>query len=369
MPKPLIIRADASAEIGTGHVMRMLALAQAYQRRGGTVSFVCAHLADAIRGRLLREGCKVVRIEGKPGSESDAEQTLQVAQSSWRNEHLARRQENSTSRAHWIVVDGYNFGYEYQKQIKALGVHLLCVDDHGYSTRWCCDVILNQNLDAELWINYCNDWPKAKVLAGAPFCLMREEFLKARPGEKRWGRIERLLLTLGGSDPNNASEATLSLLNSVCARPLSIRVLAGAENPNVDRLRKFKSQHSIEVVQNAFDMPEHYSWADGIISAGGSTCWEWLHAGLPGAIVTVVDNQVPIVEALSQARCAALSLGWFYTLDATLDWSALVRWLENPREVLDREGSHGLIDGMGAERVCDHLYSSKTKNEGTLSKL
>ena len=91
----LIIRADASTEIGTGHVMRCLALAQAWQDAGNKATFVMAMKSPAIEARLRSEGFEVVIVQQTPGSAEDAVQTEGVA-----NQHNAQ----------WIVVDGYQFG-------------------------------------------------------------------------------------------------------------------------------------------------------------------------------------------------------------------------------------------------------------------
>jgi UDP-2,4-diacetamido-2,4,6-trideoxy-beta-L-altropyranose hydrolase len=59
----LVIRADANPHIGTGHVMRCLALAQAWQAQGGEVIFVTACSSDPMRRRLSEEGFQVIRLE------------------------------------------------------------------------------------------------------------------------------------------------------------------------------------------------------------------------------------------------------------------------------------------------------------------
>jgi UDP-2,4-diacetamido-2,4,6-trideoxy-beta-L-altropyranose hydrolase len=250
--------------------------------------------------------------------------------------------------------------------VKNSELSLLCTDDHGYSERWCCDAILNQNLDADLRVSYKNDLPDAKVLAGASFCLLREEFLSSQTAKRTWGRIESLLVTLGGSDSKNATEATLQLLNQSCKRPLKVRVLAGVDNPHIERLRSFESQHKIEVVQNATNMPEQYAWADGIISAGGSTCWEWLYLGLPGAIVTIADNQLPIVRALTTERRVAMPLGWFNDSKFKIRVEQLSQWLDNPQSICHQAEAQSLIDGHGADRVANELFS---KNKINLEKV
>lgn len=331
---------------GTGHVMRMIALAQAYLRRGGSVAMASVSCPAKLVERVRSHGIEHHFINAaQPGDSDDARVTTELAK------ELGVK---------WLVVDGYHFDYDYQKHVKSSELSLLCTDDHGYSERWHCDAILNQNLDANLHIEYKNDLSTAKVLAGAPFCLFREEFLGPQTAKRTWGAIELLLVTLGGSDPENATEATLKLLDQAATRPLKIRVLAGADNPHIQRLRSFKSHHHIEVVQNATNMPEQYAWADGIISAGGSTCWEWLYLGLPGAIVTIAENQLPIVRALSESRQVALSLGWFNDSAFKAQAKLLSDWIDAPSEVCDAQVAGHLIDGRGADRVAA-LFNHRLK--------
>ncbi len=400
---PLFIRADAGGATGTGHVMRMLALAQGWKDRFSVVGdqcsvdgslktgdrgqgtgkessvvFICVRLPEALERRLRDEGFEVVRIDAEPGSEADVHATLAVIgdrlsvvgsrpfeddfhesdrDQSPNTEHRKPTTDHRLPNTdHWLVTDGYHFDYAYQKAIKAAGLSLLCVDDHGYSERWCCDAILNQNLDAEQHMQYANDIAEAKYLLGADFCLLRKEFREKQTEKQAWGPIRNLLVTLGGSDPENATEAVLQLLNSACERPLTIRVLAGVDNPHLDQLKTFESHHSIQVLTRVTDMPSQYAWVDGIISAGGSTCWEWLHAGLPGAVVTIADNQLPIVRALTKTRRAALPLGWFQEFDAQVQGQSLAGWLEDPSSGADQDAAQLVIDGFGASRVAVELY-------------
>lgn len=422
--QPLFIRSDAWPEIGTGHVMRMIALGQAWQDRfsyrkkttsnrgllkrdiandeSGTsqslVIIICAKLPDVLECRLRDEGFAVVRIVAKPGSEGDLRRTLAVvrdhgAGSRKQEAGVDEKQSSASSEANiqpggrishtsavasakediqrseypedppWLVVDGYHFGYSYQKGIKdRSGLRLLCVDDHGYSERWYCDAILNQNLDAEKRIDYQTELPGTTRLLGADYCLLRREFLQAQQPAKGWGRIQSLLVTLGGSDPENATGAVLQLLHQACPLPLDIRVLVGTDNPHLKSIQAFESHHRIEILQGVSNMTGQYAWADGIISAGGSTCWEWLYFGLPGAIVTIAENQLPIVNALTEMREAALRLGWVREFDHKKIAGILESWFDSPTLKVKQMTAHSLIDGLGGLRVVDFL-SGRSSNQ------
>ena len=111
----LLIRADASVSIGTGHVMRCLALAQAWQDRGGHAVFALASGTPSIEQRLAEEGVRVERIDAAIGSELDAKNTILCGK---------------RFGAQWIVLDGYTFTADYQEKIKTSGAKLLFIDDN-----------------------------------------------------------------------------------------------------------------------------------------------------------------------------------------------------------------------------------------------
>ena len=123
----LLIRADASQQIGNGHVMRSLALAQAWQKGGGQVCLAARLLPEALKLR-----CREERIETRQPAESgdDAGETVELARE---------------AGADWVVLDGYQFATEFQRAIKNAGIRLLVIDDDGCARHHVADLILNQN--------------------------------------------------------------------------------------------------------------------------------------------------------------------------------------------------------------------------------
>src|SRR5208337_116367 len=109
----LVVRADATVTSGTGHVMRCLALAQAWQDAGGQAIFAMAEGTLAVAERLRNESFEVERPGVQVGSAADAEKTSQLA-----------LQRGAT----WVVVDGYKFNAEYHASLKSHGLKVLLID-------------------------------------------------------------------------------------------------------------------------------------------------------------------------------------------------------------------------------------------------
>ena len=139
MLPPLFIRADASVAIGTGHVMRMIALAQAWQDRGGEVRFISAEITAPLAQRLKDETFNLSHIKARSGSEEDLKQSLRVIRG-------AQKSGNSTAR---VVLDGYHFDSAYQLGIKEAGMLLLLMDDFGHADYYHADWVLNQNISVQ----------------------------------------------------------------------------------------------------------------------------------------------------------------------------------------------------------------------------
>jgi len=343
MIKPLVIRADAGGILGTGHVMRMIALAQAYIKRGGRVVIASVQCPEPVIERVeelaiehhLFEGCEL-------GDTEDAYCTLELC------EELG---------AQWLVLDGYHFDETYQKRVSEHGIKVLAVDDYGHCSTWHCDAVLNQNLGAENWTSRTASRPDTQWLLGSSFALIREEFLESIQGAKEKSfPSRRILVTMGGADPDNVTLMVLKALETTILEGLKIRVLVGGANPHQGVLSEFKksSGHHIEILCNVRDMPAMYEWTDAVVSAGGSTCWEWLAYGLPGAVVTIAKNQEPVVKELDSQKLA-LSLGWFTQFDLNVWSENLKEWLEGDRASVGFDERRQVIDGWGTARVASFL--------------
>lgn len=298
----LLIRADASTQIGTGHVMRCLALAQAWQDTGGRVIFAMAMKAPDLEARFRAEGMDVVYLSAQPGSADDATQAMALA-----------RQESAA----WIVVDGYHFGAEYQYVIKGSGLNLLFIDDRGHAEHYYADLVLNQNISASDAL-YANRESYTQLLLGTRYVLLRREFLRWQGWKREIPEVARkVLVTLGGGDPDKQTLKIIHSLQQVSVDGLEAVVVVGASNPHFHELQSaICNLQSSRLVRNATDIPELMAWADVAVSAGGSTCWEMAFMGLPSCTMILADNQTEVAEMLHEQE-VSINMGWFSSVGPT----------------------------------------------------
>lgn len=340
--KTLLIRADASAHIGSGHVMRCLALAQAWQDAGGHAIFGIATQAPALEARLRTEGMELVHLATQPGSAEDARHTVD-----W-----ARRTEASA-----VVADGYHFDAEYQRIIKDAGLRLLFIDDYGHADYYWADLVLNQNIHAHAEL-YANRAPYTQLLLGTRYVLLRREFLKWREWQREIPDVARkVLVTLGGSDPNNVTLKVIHALQQTQIDGLEAVVVVGGSNPHHEALKSAvrDSRVPIRLKSNVTNMPELMAWADVAVSAGGSTCWELAFMGLLNLVLILAENQQPIAEGLDDAE-VAMNLGWYTSVSTSEITQAMVQ-LSKDSVTRSDMAQHGreLVNGGGSFRVITAL--------------
>jgi UDP-2,4-diacetamido-2,4,6-trideoxy-beta-L-altropyranose hydrolase len=337
MADELIIRADATPEIGSGHVMRCLALAQAWKKSGGNVTFV-SHLPNrTLRARLLSEQCEFAQVETPHPSGDD-----------WKALGAVIRGRLRPA----IVLDGYHFDPEYQKRVRETGNTVLVVDDIVLHPRYECDFVLNQNVNAER-IQYPTG-PDTKLLLGSRFAMLRTEFLVCRERERRIpDDAQRVLVTLGGSDPDNVTRVVVDAMRRITSPELQVRIVIGPDNPNAEQLCSRHDDH-FEFIRSA-NMPELMMWADVAISAAGSTSWELALLGVPSLLITVAENQAGICRDMAE-QGAAVSLGQHDELNPD-DLARTVEAVLHDRDLRQRlsDAGRALIDGQGAYRVATEL--------------
>ena len=285
----LIIRADADVQMGTGHVMRCLALAQAWQDQGGGAIFVMSQAPPALESRLLAEGMEVVRLAAPPGSAEDARETAVLAQSA------------GPSGWWWTAISS---GPTTSAWSRTPVLRLLFVDDYGHAEHYWADLVLNQNIYAHEDF-YPSREAYTRLLLGTRYALLRREFFKWRGWQREIPEVARkILVTLGGGDPDNVTLKVLQALSQVEMDGLEVVVVAGGANPHFQELQAAANNfpHRMRLLANVDHMAELMAWADVAISGGGSTCWEMAFMGLPAITIILADNQRPVAEKLEAEK-------------------------------------------------------------------
>ncbi len=344
-PGTLILRADASIAMGTGHAMRCLALAQAWQDEGGRGVFAMAEGTPAIAERLEAEGMDVVTIKASPGSEQDAEQLVGLA----RERH-----------ASWVVVDGYQFKLDYQHALKTAGLKVLVVDDGGEAGAYLADLVLDQNVNASESM-YQNRQAYTQLLLGPRYAMLRREFNSWRGLKREIASVSRkVLVTTGGSDPDNITLRIIHAFRLLAGENLEVTVVLGGSNPHSDGIEEqaLQSDGVTRLLRNASNMPELMADADLAISAAGTTCGEMCLLGLPAVLIDVAENQTPIARELDRLGIA-IHAGNGRNVTPETIVARLRSLLASPerRSVMSARGRK-LVDGLGAARVISAMQSA-----------
>jgi UDP-2,4-diacetamido-2,4,6-trideoxy-beta-L-altropyranose hydrolase len=351
MKNNILIRTDTNTQIGSGHVMRCLALAQAWQKSGGNASFLMSTRVSHIRKRLGSEGMAVAYLPTQRGSSEDALQTAALAKK---------------INASWIVLDGYQFDGVYQQVLKKSGLNLLFLDDYGHAGHYYADLVLNQNIYAHEGL-YTNREPYTRLLLKTQYALLRNEFLKWQ----RWNRdipkqARKVLVTLGGGDPENVTGKVIEAVDRIKTNGLEVVVVVGGHNPHIETLQKSMGNKNsdIRLIQNATNMSELMAVSDVAVSAGGSTCWELAFMGLPAAVLVFAENQEKIAAGLDTAG-VMINLAQYKKISIEQITAALQRLIQNHnlRQEMSRRG-RDLVDGMGAARVVEVLRTHLQKGVG-----
>lgn len=354
-------RVDASLNIGTGHVMRCLALADQLQGKGAVCRFVCrdfaGNMAEFVRGRGFQ-------VDLLPVAGSGAEEQVGHGYAHW----LGRTQLEDAEQTRqvlgdgaldWLVVDHYALDSVWERQIRGpVSARLLAIDDLANRPHF-CDVLLDQN-PGRGSADYDGLLPSAcRTLIGPRYALLRPEFAEYRADSlKRRARagVQRVLVTMGGMDKDNH---TLAVLRALEARHLpetcQILVVMGALAPGLALVRDFAATMTacVEVRVGVSDMASVMSGSDVAIGAGGVTALERCCLGVPTLTLVIAENQRSGAEALA-AHGAILWLDDKSSFEAALA-QAFDRF-EAP-DLLEKMqvAAASLVDGLGMGRVVGEI--------------
>jgi UDP-2,4-diacetamido-2,4,6-trideoxy-beta-L-altropyranose hydrolase len=336
----LVLRTDGGPNIGGGHVMRCLALAQAWREAGGRAEFCAASLAPSLR-RRVEENFAVTEIAAAAGSAGDADATLAAA---------------VRLNARIVVVDGYHLRVDYRQRLRQAGLKLAALDDNGEIDTYVDDLVVNQNRHAAPDL-YRRRADHTRLLLGTEYALLRREFTRWRGAARTFPpRVRTVLVTLGAADPDNVTVRVVAATAPAVPPAADLVVVIGGSNPHVEAIdARARQIPNCRLLRDPGDgMPALMAAADLAVCAGGSTMWEMAFMGVPFIPVVIAENQRQAVRAMAGDGYVAVDAA---TVERDLPAAAAAFAADaGRRETLSHTGRR-LVDGQGAARVCAALLA------------
>ncbi len=337
----IIFRLDATKEIGIGHMMRCMALAEELVIRGEKCYFFSKITNNELLNQLKKRKIIVEKINKI---------------NTYREELKNLIRFSKKKEIDWIITDNYEIDSECTQAIKNDGFKLLSIDDIAQAFYY-SDIVVNQNINANnLKIEGAEH---TKFLLGTKYVMLRDELLKIEM--KRYNdSVKKILITLGGIDKDNLTLKIIKNINEINAE-VKLIVVSGPYNTHYDDLKKFANNNSrkIDVISSPRSMLDIYLESDIAISAGGSSCYELAYFGIPNIIITVADNQLNIAKALDKKN-VSIYLGKKEEFSSNRIKENVLKLInDNSLRKNMAENGRKIVDGKGKKRIVDVVEKYK----------
>jgi UDP-2,4-diacetamido-2,4,6-trideoxy-beta-L-altropyranose hydrolase len=369
----VVFRTDASLQMGSGHVMRCLTLADALTAQGAQCEFIFRAQSGGLLDLTRQRGYKVNDL---PSLVNKAASAIKIISNStqaagqkiahaawlgceWQTDAAQTGEILLKLQPDWLVVDHYALDVRWETSLRPCYKKLMVIDDLADRAHD-CDLLLDQNLGRQEK-DYANLVPTScQVLLGPRYALLRPEFAVLRTyslqRRSQLQPLKQLLITMGGVDQDNVTCQVLQALKA-CALPANCRitVVMGLATPWLQNVRELAAQMRwpTEVVVNVSDMAQRMADCDLAIGAAGGTSWERCCLGVPTLLMVLADNQKPGAQALQMAHAVHL-LG--EGTDGAQRLSLAIDQLMNAQDISSMsQAASTLTDGLGCERVLQSM--------------
>ncbi|MFV9930760.1 MAG: UDP-2,4-diacetamido-2,4,6-trideoxy-beta-L-altropyranose hydrolase [Francisella endosymbiont of Hyalomma asiaticum] len=269
----VIIRADSSFNIGTGHIMRGLVLATQFS----DVTFVTRDLPGNINFKINDAGYKLEII-----SDNSVVEFEKVV--------------NNIS-PDLVVIDNYDIDYTFEKILKDKypNVSLMVLDD-TYERHY-CDILLNHNIstDEKKYKNLVLE--NCELRCGSEYILLRQEFYDYKVKPKQKNQVPKIFVAMGGADYSNISISILEVIEEIGG--VYVNLVTTIANKNLDELREYcRDKKWINLHINSIEIARLMYESDFAIVTPSVTVNEVYFMQLPLIAIKTAENQSDIFEYL-----------------------------------------------------------------------
>ncbi len=359
----VVFRVDASHQIGTGHVVRCLTLAEELRKHNAECLFLTkdhkGHLLDLIKktgfsALLLPNSANDYHPEKK-----DPEHALWLG-CDWKKDSDQVRLFLANVSVDLLIVDHYSIDFRWEKSLRNVVQRIMVIDDLADRSHD-CDILLDQNYYRNQKNRYIEKVPPQCItLLGPRYALLRKEFKNVHKKVKvRRGRVKRIFVFFGGVDVDKYTLKFVRILQEFRFLNIHVDFIVGSQNPSKDKIVSKCIKYGFDCHIQTNKIAEFMSKADLAICAGGIVTWERICCLLPAIVITTANNQIAPLKEVKD-------LGLIYYLNHK--WSDANKVIRDViyQAILDVSSSKNIIpnkvlniDGLGVERVVSKIIRSK----------
>jgi len=357
----IAFRTDASSQIGTGHGVRCLTLADALREQGAECQFVSreheGHLIDYVRCR----GYEAHALP-KPGSSASVESGIAYAHwlgVDWQTDAMQTCHALGSEALDWLIVDHYALDHRWESSLRSATKRIMAIDDLA-DRQHDCDLLLDQNYGSSAE-RYRGLVPADCTQCHGPeYALLKPVYAERRARlSARGGQVRRVLIYFGGgADAGNLTVSAVQAFQAPELAHLELDIVVGmayAHLPSLEKLVALRGKATIH--RQLPDLANLMAVADLAIGAGGATTWERSCMGLPTIMISIAENQRPACEALAADKINDY-LGHVDQVTSEIIRDRFLSLQERP-DLLRNLSERGmrLVDGSGIDRIIDEVRS------------
>jgi len=357
----IAFRTDANGEIGTGHFMRCLTLADELKKNGAEISFVARGMPEHLT-QMLQE--RNFAFHALP-EDISAEDIDELPHSRWLKTSQHQDAVHTLEKLghdffDWIIVDHYAIDQRWETSLRVLAKKIMVIDDLA-DRQHDCDILLDQNFYQDMYRRYIGKVPSnCHLLLGPSYALLREEFKELRKYVKpRTGDIKKVLVFFGGMDTQNYTSLALTAIVDSNLKT-DVDVVVGQQHPKLNEITALCKKLQFSCHIQTKNMASLMAKADLAIGAGGTAIWERFCMGLTSICTSTADNQEQQVADL-------MSKGLIIALQKNQDVKELMKLAllrlngDSSRLSAMSKTVYDLVDGNGTSKVACFIFPEVIK--------
>ena len=357
----VVFRVDASTKMGSGHVMRCLTLAEELEKNGSDVSFISRAHEGNLNHLILKKGFQIHELQNSISTKLNKKSIKGDNYDRWLGATEDKDAQETIKaigidKPDWLIVDHYALSEKWEKTVRPTVKNIMVIDDLANRSHD-CDMLLDQNWFENMDTRYACFVPaNCTQLLGPGYALLRQEFTEARKSLKqRNGKVNRIFVFFGGSDPHNLTGMALRALSEPELTHLEVDVVIGENNNHRDKIQKLAELRDLTHLHIQVDnMASIMKKADLAIGSGGSTTWERMCLNLESHVIISAENQKEVNEHLNNNNYISL-IGYADSMNSNKFRMHIKERISRRSFELGSYNFISLCDGDGVSRIIKEM--------------